>query len=119
MSARKTPAEIMQTPPESFKRPGDPPGYEIQRRIMAGLDAAQERWVQETGARLETLPGPPYLRYSREHMPRPERTGETVRERPVRAGGRVVGRVLIREYPDGTTREEHYDMAGRRLESVS
>ncbi len=116
MSARKTPAEIMQNPPESFKRPGDPPGYEVQHRIMAGLDAAQERWVRETGARLEALPGPPYFRYSREHLPRPERTGETVRERPIRgAGGRVVGRVLVREYPDGSTRETHYDLEGRGL----
>lgn len=123
----KTPEGIMQAPPESFRRPGDPPAYEIQRRIMAGLDAAQERWCRETGARLEVLWRPPPasrpgaagrfdFRYTREHLPPPVRTGETVRERPVRDGaGRVVARVLIREHPDGSTAETCYDLQGREI----
>ena len=90
----------------------------LQAGILEGLSAAQKRWQEETGARLEVLPGPPYFRYSREHLPRPERTGETVSERPVRDGaGRVVGRVLIREYPDGSTTETVYPVEDESINS--
>jgi hypothetical protein len=99
----------------NLARPGDPPGYEIQREALAALSEAQRRWREETGARLEVLPGPPYFRYSREHIPRPERTGETVRERPVRdEAGRVVARRLIRERPDGTVSEEVHPIETER-----
>jgi len=95
------------------KKIPDPPGYETQRRILAGLLEAQQRWRRETGARLEALPGPPYFRYSRDHLPRPERTGETVSERPVRdESGRAVARIVSRLLPDGEIIETAYPIAG-------
>ena len=96
------------------KIPDPPPGYETQRRLLAGLSEAQQRWQQETGARLlEVLPGPPYFRYSRDHLPRPVRTGETVSERPVRdESGRVVARIVSRLLPDGEIIERSYPISG-------
>jgi hypothetical protein len=103
----------MIAPRESARKIPDPPGYETQRRILAGLSEAQKRWQQETGARLEVLPGPPYFRYSRDHLPRPVRTGETVSERPVRdESGRVVARIVSRLLPDGEIIEKAYPIAG-------
>lgn len=91
------------------RRPGDPVGYETQRRILAGLSAAGRRWQLETGARLEVLNEAPYFHYSRGHLPKVPRTGETISEKPIRnEAGRVVARRLIRECPDGTTSETVY-----------
>jgi len=103
----------MITPHEPTRKIPDPPGYETQRRILAGLSEAQQRWRRETEARLEVLPGPPYFRYSRDHLPRPERTGETVSERPIRdESGRVVARIVSRLLPDGEIIEKAYPIAG-------
>jgi hypothetical protein len=94
----------------------DPPGYETQRRILAGLSVAQREWELSTGARLECLPTAPYFRYSREQVPKPPRTGETVSEKPIRDGDeRVVGWLLIRDLPDGTRQETMYDLEEREL----
>ncbi len=85
----------------------DPPGYGLQREILAGLSEAQRRWERETGARLVGF------RYTRDHLPPPSfaRTGETVSEKPVRdQAGRVVARRLIREHPDGTTTATLYPL---------
>ena len=103
----------MIAPHEPTRKIPDPPGYETQRRILAELSEAQRRWRRETGARLEVLPGPPYFRYSRDHLPRPERTGETVSERPVRdESGRAVARIVSRLLPDGEIIETAYPIAG-------
>src|SRR5215203_5683369 len=59
------------SPHEPARKIPDPPGYVTQRRLLAGLSEAQQRWQQETGARLEVLPGPPYFRYSRSTYPYP------------------------------------------------
>jgi hypothetical protein len=83
---------------------------ERQERALAGLSKAQQRWRLETGARLVGL------EYTRDHLPPPARTGETVSEKPVCDEGNpglVVGRLLIREYPDGTRSETPYDLEGR------
>jgi len=90
--------------PEVARRPAfpDPPGYETERHILAGLSGAQRAGELRTGARLVHLPEAPYFRYTREHLPPPARTGEMVSERPVRDEfGRVVARRVVWEQPDG------------------
>jgi len=100
-------------PHEPTRKIPDPPGYKTQRRVMAGLSEAQRRWERETGARLEHSPRAPYFHYSRDHLPKPARTGETVSERPIRdQSGRVVARIVSRLLPDGELIERSYPIAG-------